>query len=218
MSKKQLSILIASLFAAAPALAQSDDPFRVQGTGTRAASTPTPTARGTPRSSRSTRTSATAVLSNVGVRAATARRGSTPTARTSAATTVHEHPQRHVRRVQGAGLHERIPHNFLRRRPHAVHGQRQSANPLATLPEADAGTWNRRRPGLRAQDTGGYFEWQRNSPWYFRVDGNQVKTAAPRSARGPTARARATATSTPPFRWNTRPTTWRRGRLHDARR
>ena len=34
MSKKLLSTLIASLFAAAPALAQSDDPIRVEGTAT----------------------------------------------------------------------------------------------------------------------------------------------------------------------------------------
>jgi len=34
MSKKLLSTLIASLFAAAPALAQSNDPIRVEGSAT----------------------------------------------------------------------------------------------------------------------------------------------------------------------------------------
>ena len=60
MSKKLLSTLIASLFAAAPAFAQSDeDPMRVEGGRPQAASTTARTATTRP-SSRSTRTWATA--------------------------------------------------------------------------------------------------------------------------------------------------------------
>ena len=60
MSKKLLSTLIASLFAAAPAFGQSaDDPMRVQGTGNASAASTTTRARPTTPSSTCTRTSAT---------------------------------------------------------------------------------------------------------------------------------------------------------------
>ena len=45
----------------------------------------------------------------------------------------------------------------------------------ATFPQPDPATWNSVNIGFDRRDTGGYFEWQRNSPWYFRVDGNYVE-------------------------------------------
>jgi MtrB/PioB family decaheme-associated outer membrane protein len=45
----------------------------------------------------------------------------------------------------------------------------------ATFPQPDPATWNSLNIGFDRKDTGGYFEWQRNSPWYFRVDGNYVE-------------------------------------------
>ena len=45
----------------------------------------------------------------------------------------------------------------------------------ATFPNVNANTWNTVNIGFDRRDTGGYFEWQRNSPWYFRVDGNHVE-------------------------------------------
>src|SRR5262249_10206226 len=43
-----------------------------------------------------------------------------------------------------------------------------------TFPQLDPTTWGSFNLGYQRKDAGGYFEWQRNSPWYFRVDGNQV--------------------------------------------
>ena len=45
----------------------------------------------------------------------------------------------------------------------------------ATFPAPNPATWNSLNIGFDRRDTGGYFEWQRNSPWYFRVDANYVE-------------------------------------------
>jgi MtrB/PioB family decaheme-associated outer membrane protein len=45
----------------------------------------------------------------------------------------------------------------------------------AKFPAPDPGTWNPFNLGYERKDTGGFFEWQANSPWYVRVEGNQVK-------------------------------------------
>ena len=50
---------------------------------------------------------------------------------------------------------------------------------MATFPlraAINATAWNRFNLGYDRRDAGGYFEWQKNSPWYFRADGNQVTT------------------------------------------
>ena len=45
----------------------------------------------------------------------------------------------------------------------------------ATLPSLNPDTWNTFDHSYRRRDTGGFFELQRTSPWYFRVDANEVK-------------------------------------------
>lgn len=45
----------------------------------------------------------------------------------------------------------------------------------ATFPQPNPASWNSLYLGHERKDTGGYFEWQRNSPWYFRVDANVVE-------------------------------------------
>ena len=45
----------------------------------------------------------------------------------------------------------------------------------ATFPQPNPATWNDLYIGFDRRDTGGFFEWQRNSPWYFRVDANYVE-------------------------------------------
>jgi Putative outer membrane beta-barrel porin, MtrB/PioB len=46
----------------------------------------------------------------------------------------------------------------------------------ATFPRPNPDVWESVDIGYKRKDLGGYFEWQRNSPWYFRVDANQVVT------------------------------------------
>jgi MtrB/PioB family decaheme-associated outer membrane protein len=67
-----------------------------------------------------------------------------------------------------------LTHNrlFNGRTPFAGSG---SGDLRATFPQPDPSTWNSLNIGFDRRDTGGYFEWQRNSPWYFRVDTNYVE-------------------------------------------
>ena len=47
--------------------------------------------------------------------------------------------------------------------------------PLGALPNPQPpGNWSNFTLGDDRRDAGGYAEWQKNSPWYFRADGNQV--------------------------------------------
>ena len=71
--------------------------------------------------------------------------------------------------------HDALRHNFLfnGRTPYAGAG---SANQTATFPRLDPNTWNSLDIGFRRRDTGGHFEVQAASPWYARVEANQVET------------------------------------------
>jgi outer membrane protein OmpA-like peptidoglycan-associated protein len=47
--------------------------------------------------------------------------------------------------------------------------------PLSSLPNpTPPANWNNFTLGYQRRDAGGYFEWQKQSPWYFRVDGNEI--------------------------------------------
>src|SRR5215831_2105493 len=45
----------------------------------------------------------------------------------------------------------------------------------APLPNTNTGTWNTFDYGMKRQNIGGNIEVSKNSPWYFRVEANQVK-------------------------------------------
>lgn len=62
---------------------------------------------------------------------------------------------------------------FDARTPFTGHG---TGDLRARFPLPNANAWERVDIGYDRKDTGGYFEWQRNSPWYFRVDANEVRT------------------------------------------
>jgi MtrB/PioB family decaheme-associated outer membrane protein len=69
--------------------------------------------------------------------------------------------------------YDSLKHNFLYggRTPYANAG---SNDQTATFPNADTATWNSLDVGYKRRDAGGYFEFQSLSPWYFRADANQV--------------------------------------------
>lgn len=50
-----------------------------------------------------------------------------------------------------------------------------SSSLTATFPSLNANTWNTYDNSYKREDFGGMFEWQTNSPWYFRTDANQVR-------------------------------------------
>jgi MtrB/PioB family decaheme-associated outer membrane protein len=49
-----------------------------------------------------------------------------------------------------------------------------STNLTATFPSLDTTKWNSLDMSYKRRDTGAMFEWQQTSPFYFRVDANQV--------------------------------------------
>jgi hypothetical protein len=112
------------------------------------------------------------------------------------------------------GLYDLFKYPHLLELAAAQHGVRR-AHPLQ---------WNRNEPadrdvsipqrkhlnqfdlGYERKDTGGYFEWQGTSPWYFRVDANHLTFDGTKSGRLRLARALATGSRTSHSRCRTRPT------------
>ncbi len=179
MRKTILSTLIASLFAAAPAYAQSDsDPMRVQGFGT---------IGGIYNNTNATDNAqlnlyqdlGNGALSNLGARGR------------SSTTWFDGYGENFGRSDQymflrggmydvfkmGAYLND-MPHTFSSSAwtPYTGVGGNllTTTFPPPVLPSNPPTAWNQFVLGYDRRDAGGYFEWQKNSPFYFRVDGNQV--------------------------------------------
>jgi MtrB/PioB family decaheme-associated outer membrane protein len=66
-----------------------------------------------------------------------------------------------------------MPHNFVFQALTPLQGQGTTLQ-TANFPQPNPSTWNSFNMGYERKDTGGYFEWQAQTPWYFRVEGNQV--------------------------------------------
>jgi MtrB/PioB family decaheme-associated outer membrane protein len=66
-----------------------------------------------------------------------------------------------------------LPHNFEfnARTPYSGIGTNQLTG---SFPNTNPDSWDAFTLGYQRKDTGGYFEWQGTSPWYFRVEGNRV--------------------------------------------
>ena len=179
MSKKLLSALIASLFAAAPAFGQSaDDPMRVQGTATLGGI--------------HNNTSATdnaqldlyqdlgnGVMSNVGVQGRNSTTWFQGYGENFGRGDQYMFLRGGVYDVFKSGVYlNDIPRTFSSNAytPYSGSGGNllTATFPLAALPSNPPTGWNSFRLGYDRRDAGGYAEWQKNSPWYFRADGNQV--------------------------------------------
>src|SRR5262245_2692130 len=180
MSKKLLATLIASLFAATPVFAQSDDdPMRVQGTATLGGLHNNTSARDTAKLFEYQDLD-NGALSNVGVQGRNSR------------TWFQGYGENFGRSDQfmflrggmydvfkaGAYLND-IPHTLASTAYTPFSGVGSNVLvatfPLPSLPTNPPGApWSSFRLGYDRRDAGGFGEWQKNSPWYFRVDGNQV--------------------------------------------
>ncbi len=182
MSKKLLSTLIASLFAAAPAFAQSDDdPMRVQGTATLGGIYNNTDARDTAKLFEY-QDLGNGALSNVGVQGRNSRTWFQGYGENFGRTDQYMFLRGGMYDVFKAGAYlNDIPHTFSSNAytPFAGSGGNvlTATFPLAALPTnpPTGAQWNIFTLGYDRRDAGGYAEWQKNSPWYFRVDGNQVK-------------------------------------------
>jgi len=76
-----------------------------------------------------------------------------------------------------------LPHNlaFAARSPYSGIGTNTL---VSSFPQTDPNSWNQFDLGFQRKDTGGYFEWQGTSPWYFRVDGNRVSSSGTKVGSG----------------------------------
>ena len=88
----------------------------------------------------------------------------------------------------GAYLND-IPHNFSTNAysPFVGIGSNTliATFPLGAFPSPQPpGNWSNFTLGYDRRDAGGYAEWQKNSPWYFRVDGNQVSFSGTKVGSG----------------------------------
>lgn len=175
MSKRQLSILIASLFAAAPALAQTSDPFL--STGQVTAGGIWSDASGTNDESKfgEYRDLSNGLLSNIGITGRNSKSWVDAFAENLGRDDMYLNIRGGMYGVFKARAYSNwLPHEFLNNGLTPFTGS--GGNVLTTtFPRPDAASWQTVNLGYQRKDTGGYFEWQQQSPWYFRVDGNQIK-------------------------------------------
>ena len=182
MSKKLLSTLIASLFVAGPTFAQSaDDPMRVQGTATLGGIYNNTSARDTAQLDLYQDLS-NGALSNVGVQGRNSTTWFQGYGENFGRTDQYMFLRGGMYDVFKAGAYlNDIPHTFSSAAytPYAGSGGNKltATFPLSSVPAAGVYPppgWNQFTLGYDRRDAGGFAEWQKNSPWYFRVDGNQV--------------------------------------------
>ncbi len=180
MRKTLLSTFIASLFAAAPAFAQSDDdPMRVQGTATVEGFYNKESATDKAKLNEY-QDLGNGALSNVGVQGRNSRTWFQGYGENFGRSDQFMFLRGGIYDVFKAGAYlNDIPHNFSTNAfsPFVgIGGNVLTATfPLAALPNPQPpNTWTQFTLGYDRRDVGGYAEWQKNSPWYFRVDGNQV--------------------------------------------
>ena len=182
MSKKLLPALIAALFAAGPALGQTDaDPMRVQGTGTLGYMYNNTNA--TDRAQLDLyQDLGNGVRSNVGAQGRNSSTWFQGYGENFGRDDQYMFLRGGVYDVFKSGVYlNDIPRTFssLAYTPfNGTGGNLLTATfplpSLATNPPT-GGAWSSFRLGYDRRDVGGYAEWQRNSPWYFRADASQVE-------------------------------------------
>jgi len=190
MSKKLLPALIAALFAAGPAFGQTDsDPMRVQGTATLGGI--------------HNNTSATdnaqlelyqdlgnGVMSNVGVQGRNSTTWFQGYGENFGRGDQYMFLRGGVYDVFKSGIYlNDIPRTFASTAYTPFNGSGgnllTATFPLASLPtNPPTAGWNSFRLGYDRRDVGGFAEWQRNSPWYFRADASQVNFNGTRPGSG----------------------------------
>jgi MtrB/PioB family decaheme-associated outer membrane protein len=178
MTKKQLSILIASLFAATPLLAQTTDPFLstgVVGAGGIITDENSNAAREDFSKFNEYQDLSNGMLSIFGVQGRNKDSWITGYGENFGRDDMYVDLRGGMYDVFKARAYTNwLPHNFLFNGLTPYVG---SGGPTlqAVFPNVNPAAWQNVDIGYQRKDTGGYFEWQGTSPWYFRVDGNQIK-------------------------------------------
>jgi outer membrane protein OmpA-like peptidoglycan-associated protein len=186
MSRKLLSTLIASLFAAAPAFGQTDvDPMRVQGTGT-LGGIHNNTSAFDDAQLELYQDLGNGVMSNVGVQGRNSTTWFQGYGENFGRSDQYMFLRGGVYDVFKSGIYlNEIPRTFssLAFTPYNGSGGNllTATFPLPSLPtNPPTGGWSSFRLGYDRRDVGGFAEWQRNSPWYFRADASQVNFSGTR--------------------------------------
>jgi hypothetical protein len=174
MTKTQLSILIASLFAAAPAFAQGADPFITQGqvevggiltdSDTRDAS-----------KFQEYQDLGNGMLSNFGIQGRNSSSWIEAYGENFGRDDLYFSVRGGMYDVFKARAYTNwMPHDFLYNGLTPFVG---SGGPTltATFPKPNPASWENVDLGYQRKDTGGYFEWQRQSPWYVRVEATRSR-------------------------------------------
>ena len=180
MTKKLVASVIAGLFAASPAYAQSDaDPMRVEGTATIGG-----IYNNTDAFDRAQldlyQDLSNGALSNIGVQGRNRTTWFQGYGENFGRTDQYMFLRGGMYDVFKAGAYlNDIPHTFSSNAYSPYNGigtnRLTTTFPLGALPSPQPpGNWSNFTLGYDRRDAGGFAEWQKNSPWYFRVDGNQV--------------------------------------------
>ena len=180
MTKKLVASVIASLFAAAPAFAQSDaDPMRVEGTATLGGIYNNTNAFDRAQLDMY-QDLGNGALSNVGVQGRNSKTWFQGYGENFGRSDQYMFLRGGMYDVFKAGAYlNDIPHMLSTNAYSPYQGTGGSTLvatfPLTALPSPNPPpNWSNFTLGYDRRDAGGYMEWQKNSPWYFRVDGNQV--------------------------------------------
>jgi hypothetical protein len=180
MTKKLVASLVAGLFAAAPAYAQdTTDPMRVEGSATIGGIYNDTSAFDRAQLDLYQDLS-NGALSNVGVQGRNRTTWFQGYGENFGRTDQYMFLRGGMYDVFKAGAYlNDIPHTFSSNAYSPYNGiggnVLTTTFPQPALPSPQPpGFWSNFTLGYDRRDAGGYAEWQRNSPWYFRVDGNQV--------------------------------------------
>jgi outer membrane protein OmpA-like peptidoglycan-associated protein len=175
MGKTLLPTMIASLFVAASAFAQSDeDPMRVEGGGT--AGGLYNRQNGDDKAKlQEYQDLGNGALSNVWARGRNSTNWFEGYGENFGRSDQYMFLRGGIYDVFKAGVYlNDMPHDFSTNAITPFSGV-GSGLLTTTFPQLNPANWQSFNLGYERRDAGGYIEWQKNSPWYFRVDGNQVK-------------------------------------------
>ncbi len=176
MRKKLLALLIANLFVAAPALAQSDEPFRLEGSVSLGGIRVDDGDAADASKLNEYRDLSSGLMTGFDLRGRSHRFWLDAFGENLGRDDQYLTARGGMYDVFKYRLYsDSLRHNFLfnGRTPYAGAG---SANQTATFPQLNPATWNALDVGYKRRDAGGNAEYQALAPWYFRADANQVTT------------------------------------------
>ena len=176
MNKKLIAILVANLFAAAPAFAQSDD-FKLEGSVGLGGIYVDDDDPQDGSKLNEYRDMSSGALAGFDIRGRGSRYWLEAFGENIARDDMYLNLRGGMYDVFKYRLYsDSLRHNFLYNGRTPYNGAGSSSN-TATFPALNPATWNSYDAGYDRRDDGGFFEYQGLAPWYLRADANQVTTS-----------------------------------------